>query len=416
MTQAHPSLDIQGSLGKDLIGKKIALCMTGSVAVIRGIDIARLLMRHGADVFPIMTEAAAMLIHPNLVQWSTGNVPVTELSGAIEHVALAGNVEGKVDLVIVAPATANTIGKIAAGIDDTPVTTVVTTAFGEKIPILIVPAMHEPMYKHPIVKQNIIKLEELGVTFLMPKVEEGKAKIADPVLVCDAAREILTSSPKVKLPKRVLITVGRTVEYIDPVRVITNNSTGKMGMALAEEALKAGAQVTVVYGKGTVAVPRGATCIDVDTAEQMRDAVFGKIKQSDVLIAAAAVGDWQPDQMAQKKITTHGTKKLTLELVPTPKIIDGIRDLNPEVYLVAFRAQHDLTTEELLDDAFARLQKARANLIAVNDVSKKGAGFGTDTNEMYLIDQERKVTHIPLMSKKSVAFEIIKAISEELRR
>ena len=209
----HPSKDIQGSQSDGLADTRITLCITGSVACVRSAEIARALMRQGADVVPVMTEAATRLVHPDLMHWATGNKTVTDLSGAIEHVALAGNVSTKSDLVLIAPATANTIGKIACGIDDTPVTTTVTTALGEGIPVIVVPAMHEPMYNHPIVRENIDKLEHHGLRVILPEVTEGKAKIADVDRITEAVFESITTRQAGSLAgKRFLITAGRTVE------------------------------------------------------------------------------------------------------------------------------------------------------------------------------------------------------------
>ena len=408
----HPSLDIQGTQGTELAGKKIVLCVTGSVAAVRSPEIARLLIRHGSEVFPVMSRAARRLIHPNLLTWACGHKTVVRLTGAIEHVALAGNVPDKADLILVAPATANTIGKMATGIDDTPVTTLITTAIGEGIPILAVPAMHEPMYRHPIVEENIDKLNGIGVRFLLPRIDEGKAKIGDSQQIL---QEVIATFRRPLLGRKVLITAGRTVEYIDPVRVITNNSTGKMGMALVKQAVKAGAQVTLVYGKGTARPPIGTRVLHTDTTEEMKQAVFSEIekKEYDIVIAAAAVNDWKPKNRLGKKFSTHTNQTLKIELEPTPKIIDKLKDLDPEVFLVAFRAQHASTTEALIDDAYERLKKARADLIAVNDVGQKGAAFESDTNEMYLVSPDRGTQHLPMASKDAIAAGIIGAIVEK---
>jgi len=416
--EPHPSEDIRSTLGDSLAGSRIALCITGSVAVVKSPELARLLMRHGADVVPVMSRGATELIGPDLLFWATGNKPVTELTGAIEHVALAGNVPGKVDLVLVAPATANTIGKIAVGIDDTPVTTVVTTALGEGIPLMVVPAMHEPMYRHPIVVENLEKLSGIGVQVIMPRVEEGKAKIADSETVVEAVRALLGRKRSLG-GRRVLITVGRTVEYLDPIRVLTNNSSGKMGMALAAAALEAGATVTVVYGKGTATPPPGATVMNVETAQEMAGAVrveLGGSEPYDIVMAAAAVGDWRPITTAGQKISTHDSNRLVIELEPTPKIIDGIKAQHPEIFLLAFRAQHDLSEDDLIADAAARAVKANADLIAVNDVSRSGAGFETDTNEIYLVTQEGEREHLPLGSKREIARQIVAAVARRMCR
>lgn len=176
----NPLKDITGSLGKELLNKKIALCVTGSVAAIEASEIARELMRRGAEVESVLSKSACELIGPKLMEWATGNKAIIELTGNTEHIHLAGEWFGKVDIVIIAPATANTIGKIASGIDDTTVTTVATTALGSGIPIFIAPAMHYSMFRHPIVLDNINKLKKLGIQILEPEIVEGKAKMAPP--------------------------------------------------------------------------------------------------------------------------------------------------------------------------------------------------------------------------------------------
>lgn len=419
MHTKHPSLDITGSIGESLAGKTIVHAMSGSVAIVRAPELARLLMRHGARVVPVMSAEATRLLHPNMMHWSTGVEPIIQLSGATEHVALVGNAPTRADLLLIAPATANTIGKIAAGIDDGPVTTFATTAIGEGLPAIVVPAMHEPMYRHPIVKRNIESLREIGVRIVMPRFEEGKAKVAASEEILKAVVESLgaTGSAGSLTGTRVLVTAGRTVEYIDPIRVITNNSSGKMGMALAQAARCVGAEVTVIYGKGSAEPPPGVRLIRVETAEQMLRAVRDELDfhPPKVMIAAAAVGDWRPVTESRKKIATHGRERITIELEPTPKIIDGIKRDHPEVFLVAFRAQHDLSDEDLLADARDRAERAQADLIAVNDVARSGAGFETDTNEMYLLGSDGFEEHIPLQNKRAVARRIVATISTRMQ-
>lgn len=411
----HPSFDITESRDTTLRGKSIILCITGSVAAVRASELARLLMRKGAKVYPVMSAAACSLIGPDLMEWACGFKPVTTLTGAVEHVALAGNVEGKADLILVAPCTANTIGKIAGGIDDTPVTTMVTTALGEKIPLIVVPAMHEPMYRHPFVMENIEKLRNAGITVMLPRVEEGKAKIPDNELIADTVVSVLSKDKPLK-GKKILITAGRTVEYIDPVRVITNNSTGKMGFAIAEAARDMGAEVTVVYGKGSVDSVPGVKIINVSTAEEMKKGVEQELSSSDydIMMAAAAVGDWQPVESSETKLSTREHKKLIMELVPTPKIIDGIKSRFPEVFLAAFRALHDLTEDELLDDGKRRMAIADADMIAINDVSKAGRGFGTDTNEMLAVSKDGEIRKLELASKYEIGKKLLNIALEKI--
>jgi phosphopantothenoylcysteine decarboxylase/phosphopantothenate--cysteine ligase len=412
----HPSKDIIGTLGNELKGKQIVLCVTGSVAAVQSPDIARGLMRHNAEVFTVMSQMAQKIIHPYLMEWATGNPVITELTGQIEHVALAGEHPSNVDLVLIAPATANTISKITCGIDDTPVTTVASTAFGSGIPIIVVPAMHESMYRHPILVENRKKLTALGVDFVGPRLEEDKAKIAATEEIVETVIRKLT--PQDMAGWRVLVTAGPTLEYIDPVRVITNKSSGKMGAAVATEALRRGAEVTLVYGPGHATIPPEAHVIQVETSQEMYDAVVSELKSEriDVVIATAAVGDWALDQQYDRKVSTRRTPELVIKLRPTPKIIDEIKKISPQTFLVAFRAEHKLSNEDLIQSAYDRLKRSKADLIAANDVGRTGVGFKVDTNEVFIVDGNRNVVHIPLTTKREVAKQLLDVIAEQCSR
>lgn len=409
----HPSKDIIGSYSEALKGKRVALGVTGSVAAVKSVDTARLLMRYGAEVFPVMSGEAQRLMHPNLLHWATGNPPVTELTGAIEHVFLGGNVRDKVDLVLICPATANTIGKAASGIDDTPVTTLFTTAFGEGIPICMVPAMHAPMYDHPIVSSNIEKLKELGIRFLLPEVEEGKAKIPDVETIAWTAIGVLSSNGPLA-GKKVLVSAGRTVEYLDPIRVITNNSSGKMGVEITKALILSGAEVSLVYGKGTARPLKSIPTVRVDTAEHMAEEIESLLtsEKYNCFIAAAAVGDWKASHSEAEKISTHSKDSITVEMVPTVKIIDRIKERFPETYLVAFRALYKKELEELSADAQARMEKAHADLIAVNDVSGEEVGFESEHNEMRVFSKSGREYHIPFSKKFKVAERLVEIIAQ----
>ncbi len=417
MPEIHPSKDIIGSKSHLLKGRKIALCITGSVAAVKCPEIARELMRQGAEVYTVMSAMAQKIIHPYLMEWATGNQVVTELTGKIEHVMLAGEEADKADLVLVAPATANTISKIACGIDDTPVTTLVSTAFGSATPIIVVPAMHESMYRHPVVTENIEKLQSLGVEFVGPRVEEGKAKMAETKEIVEAVIRRLTV--KKDLAKRkVIVTAGPTLEYIDPVRVITNKSSGKMGVAVVEEALSRGAEVTLVYGPGTAIPPREAKKIPVETSQEMYEAVVSELKSKkyDIAIAVAAVADWAPEEQYEYKVPTSTEPELTVKLKPTPKIIDAVKKISPDTFLVAFRAEYNLSDKELVQSAYERLKKAKADLTAANDTGRKGVGFGYDTNEVFIVDANKKVVHVPLATKREVAKRLFDVIIDKIKQ
>lgn len=416
LPETHPSKDIVGSKSNLLKNRKVVLCITGSVAAVKCPEIARELMRHGAEVSTVMSDMSQKIIHPHLMEWATGNPVVTELTGKIEHVMLAGEGVDKADLVLVAPATANTVSKIASGIDDTPVTTVVSTAFGSGISIMVVPAMHEFMYRHPVVKENIKKLGVLGVEFVGPRVEEGKAKIAEANEIVDAIIRRLTDKRDLA-ERRILVTAGPTLEYIDPVRVMTNRSSGKMGVAIVEEALSRGAEVALVYGPGTAIPPVGTRIVSVETSHEMYEAVVSELKSKkyDVAIAVAAVADWAPEKKYEYKVPTSIKTELIVKMKPTPKIIGAVKKVSPGTFLVAFRAEHNLSDEELIQSAYKRLKKAKADLIAANDIGRKGVGFECDTNEIFVVDPNKKVVHVPLTTKREVAKRLFDIIVNKLK-
>ena len=406
----HTSKEIIGSRSKELQGKKIILCITGSVAAIKSTEVARELMRRGADVYAVMTKAAQQIVHPDMVEWATGNPVVTELTGQIEHVTYAGEHQNRADLILVAPSTANTIGKVAAGIDDTPVTTTLTTGIGAGIPVIIAPAMHASMYKHPIVLENIEKLRRIGVAVLMPRMEEGKAKIPDTEEIVQAVVDRLTVERDL-VGKRILITAGPTRSYLDAFRYITNPSSGKMGVAIAENALARGAEVTMVYGPASAKPPRGAKIIPKETTEEMLDAVVGELKAEKyhVAILSAAAADYGAADRKMEK-TPSGKNEWALLLKPLPKVVENVKKVDPEVYLVGFKAEYGVSDEELIDRAYKRLKGAGMDLIVANDVARKGVGFGTETNEVFIVDGARSVTHLDIMSKREVARHILDCV------
>ncbi|MGH9992311.1 MAG: bifunctional phosphopantothenoylcysteine decarboxylase/phosphopantothenate--cysteine ligase CoaBC, partial [Nitrososphaera sp.] len=370
----------------ELGDRKIVLCITGSVAAYRAIDLARLLMRHGADVHAVMTEStASLLLTPDMMKWATGNEVVTKLTGNLEHIMLADY--GMSDLIVVYPCTANTIGKMANGIDDTSVTSVLSVALGSKIPIIIAPAMHEAMYENNFIRQNVQKLREHGVILVEPNIEEGKAKVAEPARLLDAAIKVLSVGPL--SGKRVLVTAGSTIEHIDPIRVISNMSSGRMGVAIAREAKKMGASVTLVYGHGDV--PLGELADGrvrrVGTAKEMYEAVMSELRTKyDIVIMAAAVSDLAPARSSEKKIDTR-IGRMNLALAPTKKIIDEIKKVDKDIMLVAFKADYGVSHSVLVDKAFRKLQECNADIVVANDLAKKGSVAGSEKNEVILVDR-----------------------------
>jgi phosphopantothenoylcysteine decarboxylase/phosphopantothenate--cysteine ligase len=413
----HPSKDIKGSSGEELKDRKIVLCVCGSVAAVDAPRLARELMRHGAEVFPVISEWGQRIIHPYLLEWATGNPVVTELTGRIEHIRLAGDHPQRTDLVLVAPATANTIGKIANGIDDTPVTSVATAALGSGTPLIIVPAMHESMYRHPAVAENLARLKEMGVTVLEPKVEEGKAKIADIAVILETVIAAITKKDMAGL--RVLITAGPTYEYIDPVRVISNKSSGKMGIALAREAYRRGAEVTLVYGHGTAQPPsRGVRVVRVDTTEDLYRAVTSELDSwpYDIFIGAAAAVDYAPERSFESKVRTESAPELFIKLKASPKVVNEVKKISPRTFTVAFKAETNLSDAQLVERAYARLVNSDIDLIVANDVSREGVGFQVDTNEVFIVDRAKEAIHVPLRSKSAIAREILDEVMKRIKR
>ena len=410
----HTSKQIIGSKGDSLRGRKIALCVTGSVAAIKSPEIARELMRLGAEVYTVMTPMAQKIIHPYMMEWSTGNPVVTELTGQIEHVTLGGEHADRVDLVLVAPSTANTMGKAAAAIDDTPVTTLLTTAIGAGIPIIIAPAMHASMYKHPIVVENIRKLKSIGVEVLMPRLEEEKAKIPGTEEIVAAVVRKLTNKGDLE-GVRVLITAGPTREYLDGFRYISNPSSGKMGVAIAEAAMRRGAKVTLIYGPGTAPPPAGAKVVQVESTEEMLEAAVKILvcEKQDVAILSAAACDYGASERKMIK-TPSGLERWRLELRPLPKIIERVKKIAADVYLVGFKAEFGVPDDELVRRARARMDEVGMDLIVANDVAREGIGFGADTNEVFIIDAEGNTTHIPVTGKTEIAERLLSIVKEKM--
>jgi len=404
----HPSLDIVESYGTELTGKKIVLCVAGSVAAYKSIELARLLMRHGANVKCVMSNASTKLIRPDYMKWATGNNVITKLTGDMEHIDLADYKRS--DLLIVYPSTANTLGKLATGIDDTPISTVLTVAFGSKIPIVMGLAMHRSMYENAAVRKNIAFLEK-KIDFVSPNIIEGKAKAPEPE---DVLHFILTKfgQSKILKGKKVLMTAGPTIEKIDPIRVITNHSTGKTGVLLASELVSAGAKVTLVYGPGITEPPKGAKIIPVQTVTEMFNEVKKQMKKKfDIVILAAAASDYIPKNQYSKKIKST-KNSLTVELKKAPKIIDYIKKLQKDVFLIGFKAETDISKKELVVRAKQKLRDSKANMIIANDIGEK---YFKDTryNELLIVDS-KTVVAIGRNKKERIAKLICKNIEKRI--
>ena len=406
----HPSLDIVSSDGIELAGKKIVLCISGSVAAYKSIELARLLMRHGADVTCVASKAATDLIKPSYFKWATGNEVITKLTGDLEHIKIADYKQS--DLIVVYPCTANTLGKLANGIDDTPISTVLSVGFGSKIPIVIALAMHKSMYDNMAVKRNIEFLKN-KVDFLAPNMVEGKAKVAEAEEVLDFVLKKLGSSSKLR-GKKVLITAGPTIEYIDPVRVITNQSTGKTGVLLAAELVSAGAKVIFIYGPGKEPPPKGVKLVRVETSKEMYDAVRKEMKQKfDIVILAAAVSDYMPEKQSKSKIkSVHD--RIIMRLKRAPKIINEIKKIQENVVLIGFKAEANLSKKKLITEAKKKMKESNADLMVANDIGSRKYKANPDYNNVIIVNS-RKVVQSGWNKKSDITKFIRKEIENVIR-
>ncbi|MGP8321495.1 MAG: bifunctional phosphopantothenoylcysteine decarboxylase/phosphopantothenate--cysteine ligase CoaBC [Methanosarcinaceae archaeon] len=375
----HPTLQIKEQTSNSLAGKTIVIGVTGSIAAVHVVELARELIRNGADVYAVTTPAAERIIHPDALFYATGNKVITKLTGKIEHVGFCG-LNGCADLLLIAPATANTIGKIAQGIDDTPVTTFATTAIGSNIPVVIVPAMHGSMYDHPAVTKNITTLKKWKLLIIDPRLEEGVAKIASNDMIVLGVERILGSHDLAG--KRIIITSGANTEPIDPIRILTSRSSGKTGVEIAIEAFRRGADVTIVH-RNYLGIPQIKELF-VESANAMTDIVLSELDRGyDALISAASISDYTLDAASSKIKSGEG---LVLNLKPTRKMIREARDKYPDLVITGFKAETGVTPDELIKRAWDTLIGSKLDLIVANDVGT--SGMGTDENEVYLLGKD----------------------------
>jgi len=357
-----PSDAIRGVKSKKLDGKTIVLGVTGSIAAVETVKLARELIRNGAKVVPVMSESACGIIHPHALEFATGEKPVMELSGKAEHVLYCG-VGGEADLLLIAPCTANTISKIALGIDDTAVTTFATTAIGSKMPIIIVPAMHSSMYENKFVMENVEKCRKNGIIFVGPRMEEGKAKIAENEEIVEMV--IRRLGKKDFEGKSILIIGGGTSEFIDDVRVITNLSSGKMALALSKVAYERGADIEIwhshnvippAYVKGRKFVTSGDIINFIDSCDT----------KFDYIINCAAISDFIPEKK-EGKISSG--KPLNLHLMPAKRINPMLRKIGKVV--VGFKLESD--EKYVKDRAVERMNKDGIDFIVANTIDTIGS-------------------------------------------
>jgi len=386
-----------------LNGKTIVLGITGSIAAYKAVDLASQFRQAGATVEVIMTPEAMEFITPLTFRNITGRQVVTDMFDpvseySVEHVALAE----AADILVIAPATANVIAKLAAGIADDMLT---CTALATKAPILISPAMNVNMYENTITQENIASLKSRGFFFVGPTVGRlasgitGNGRFIEIEYIIAAINSILATKPDLK-GRHIVVTAGGTQEAIDPVRCITNYSSGKMGYAIAEAARDRGAKVTLITTPVDLARPANMEIVDVLSAQDMFNAVKKATLKADALIMAAAVADYRPANAAKQKIKRQSLSSLTLKLERTPDILGGI---NGKFVRVGFAAE----SENLLSNAREKLKKKNLDLIVANDIAGKNRVFGSDNNQVAIIDSKGKTEKFPLLPKKEVAHKLL---------
>ena len=362
----HPAESIRGAKGRQLEGRRIILGMTGSIAAVESFELVRELIRYGAEVRVVMTPEAAKLVTPYAMEFASGRKVITELTGATEHVDLLGDYEGRADLLLVSPCTANTISKMALGIDDTPVTTMATVAIGGKVPVLVAPAMHLAMYEHPAVQRNLEALKEMGVQFIGPTVVGKKARAASVDEIVSAVL-ILLSRGELK-GKRVLVIGGSSEEPIDAVRVVTNTGTGETAVQLAIAAEERGAEVELWTGRMQVTVPSRFKRRSFRTVEDLL-AMTSEVDH-DVVMVPASLSDYAP--VPEKGKIPSGRMGVEVHLKALPKVLPQLRERTK--VLVGFKAEVDVSEAELAKRAKKRQVEYGLDLMVANDLQDVGPG------------------------------------------
>jgi len=395
-------------------GKKVVLGVTGGIAAYKAAEFVRLLVKEEVDVHVVMTENAQKFIAPLTFQTLSGNSVASDPFALLEnaqigHIALADLAE----LVAILPATANIIGKMANGIADDFLSTLVMAT---KAPILIVPSMNVNMWENPALQKNIQTLHERGCHLMEPGEGElachwyGKGRLPELNEVLERMEDVLT--PKDLKGEKILITGGPTQEPMDPVRFITNRSSGKMGYALAKVAARRGAEVILISGPTSLSlVRRDIQYVPVRTAEEMREAVFAYLEGSSVVIKAAAVSDYRPKVISEKKIKKGGSE-YSLALERTRDILEELGKKKENRILVGFAAE----TEDLVVHAQKKLQEKNLDLIVVNDVTQPGAGFGSDTNQAKILSPSGQVKDLALATKEEISGAILDHVVALLKK
>lgn len=394
-----------------LRGKEVVLGVTGGIAAYKACEIVRELVKLGANVHTILTDSGAQFITPLTLQTLSKNPVVTDLFNLIQeseigHISLAQ----RAHLLLVAPATANIIGKIRGGIADDMLSTV---TMATAAPVLLVPAMNSQMYASPAVRENVAVLRERGFHFVEPDEGElacgtvGPGRLADVPKIVEMARILLSDKPLAG--KKIVVSAGPTAEDLDPVRFLTNRSSGKMGFAMARTARRLGGEVSLVSGPTALPAPFFVPTVSVRTAREMNEAVVRAARDADAVVMCAAVADFRPGKPAAGKVKKEEFEG-RLALVPTVDILAGLGKRKGKRVLVGFAAE----TEDLVRNAMEKIRRKRLDAIVANDVSRSDIGFGSDANEVRLLFADGESLHLPRDAKEAIAERIWRALHRKL--
>ena len=403
----------------DLKNKNIVIGATGSIACYKVLDLIRKLRKLGTNVYVIMTESAAKLVDIKDFEKISGNEVQTDLflpnidykdyikkNKPIKHISLADIA----DLFLICPATANIIGKMANGVADDLLS---TSIMATNAPVLICPAMNVKMWKNKIMQENVKKLKNLNYEFVEPEYGDlacgykGVGRLANLDKIVDRIKIAIERRTDLE-GKKILVTAGATSEEIDPVRVITNKSSGKMGVYLAEEAFLRGAEVTLIRGANSIEPQYHFNDIKIHSVKELFDEIKKNIKDNDIIIHAAAVSDFTISSKSTKKIKSDNN--IHLELTPTTKIFENIKKLKKNILLIGFKAEYNVSEKVLVERAYGLLKDANADFVIANDVGKKGRGFDVETNEVFVVDKNKKIIHIGLSDKRAIGNRILDEI------
>jgi len=404
----HPSKRIIGEISEELRNRKILLGVTGSVAIYKSIDLARELMRMGAEVYVIMSKGALKLVSKDIFEWATGNPVITKLSGKLEHVELSE----ELDAMIIAPATANTIVKIAQGISDTPLTTTALNFIGKNKPVFIVPSMHLPMYQSPQIKNSLEYLKSINIRIIDPIIINDIAHYPELSLISSQISAALNRGEDLKGFK-IIVTAGPTREYLDPVRFISNPSSGTMGIAIANEAYFRGADVVLIHGPLCSKIKSYVkTEVDVFTTENMANEVRKYVEKGyNIVILAGAPADFKFKISYNTKIDTHNKELPKIEIEKTPKISEYIYG---RAFIVGFSAETVESDNELLAKAKIKKNLHGFDLIVANNVKRKDIGFSSEYDEVYIIGNSF-TKKIDKTSKQEIARVLLDIVKKEFK-